>query len=441
MNGFGPNAGHPNASGFGTGGSGDVPIGAGGAELVVEVEAEGSIVNPEVGGSASLDAVLESAGVAHYIEPGFVDFVFEDLGAGRTPRAVLDYMGGCGPVPDVQVFFMKTNVGLVRLDEVDEFAVEYSTPLGYNRRYFVEEAGVSEDHRVYVIYSVHDENAGTYELKRLNSKVYGLQRPDFFNQPVPVESDMYRQEGIYYRSPQHTTTVQTLSIAVKTLDPVDAIEINAINEVPSGFHPVWNVQNQEWAPPGGLDAEDGIIFSFTVAHGNGGMQPTAFRARTRTTLAGGRICYSRWRYFIPGYMSPVDYELTSASINCDHDIEVGYPNFLHSESGERNDLMHVAISRYFREQVPCEGGGGGGSVQPPSFIEGGWQPFPPLWRQDWSLQIRAVIPISFIDENDELIGYEILGGVSQSFSGGAGGPAYEFPENQQGQYPKQWPIV
>jgi hypothetical protein len=61
------------------------------------------------------------------------------------------------------------------------------------------------------------------------------------------------------------------------------------------------------------------------------------------------------------------------------------------------------------------------------FFAGGWQPFPPLWRQDWSIQIRSLQAVNFSDPDGAYI-FNLSGRAWTSAASGNGMP---LPDSNQ----------
>lgn len=364
------------------------------------------------------------------------------IGPGRTPRALLDYIGGCGPPPHAQLLYLKPGTGAIRLSEEDSYVTEHGTPLGYNANYYLEDFFVTRDLRFATSYSVRNPIAGTYQLKRIDSKSLAIPRPNFI--PQVGRQDITWSQGEPWRNPPTTVVTDSWELRLDVTADCDAIEIQCRNEPPVGIHPTYPEQNQEYAPVGGLHATDGHTFNVLVTHGENMMAPAYFRARTRT-VKGDRTCYSGWRYLNAPVM------LTEAAVgtgtvtpvNCGRDV------FVHPPLGpigppRPDDLVtppppHVGWlhSQYSRpgnccNTEPCQSGA---SAPLHSFFEGGWQPFPPLWRHDWSWIVVSGLWIVFTDENGDSFDFIQTGKIITSGQEGTGGPQTFDPNQSPGQFP------
>lgn len=362
---------------------------------------------------------------------GPTDTQFVNLGAGASPRVVLDFLTLCLPGPWVQLFYRTPTDGTVRRDEQDRFQTLFTTPMAYDANRKIEEAIRTRDRRITVVHSLRDPLDGTVVLERLNSAPY----PDAIPLPpmprfvpnVGVLNDLYWRKGQLWRDPVGATTEDML-LRLSTSAPVDAIEVQARDGYPGGYQPAFDYDQQEYAPMGGLSAGEFHDFTIEVTHGGISMQPSTFRARSRTG-----DCYSRWRYWIVAYeeLNNPTNEVLFDLVNCGHDILVTLPP---------PGLIIYPFSQAFRGQNICEG------EAPPEvgelqFLEGGFNPQadnPFLWQQSWIVAKRSRVRVGFQDENGDRFDFYQYGGVFSSVSGAGGWQPYDLVTNGN-QIPEQFP--
>lgn len=131
---------------------------------------------------------------AYFFDATLGAYTFADLGAGVTPRCVLDSPFDT-TVGDVLVFYMQRARGvLCYRQQRDRYGVEYDTPItDATGGTYVEDATRLRGYRVAVVHSVRDAATGTYTLRELESALY----------PVPASDDAAAantvpQSGVLY---------------------------------------------------------------------------------------------------------------------------------------------------------------------------------------------------------------------------------------------------
>ena len=98
------------------------------------------------------------------------DFVFQNFGPGRTPKTILDNPRDVTN-SDVLIFYVSDDVdGLVYRQQRDRYLVEYVTPVVGSVDMFAEEAVITENGRVQVLFARRAN--GRYSLDRLVSGLY-----------------------------------------------------------------------------------------------------------------------------------------------------------------------------------------------------------------------------------------------------------------------------
>lgn len=106
----------------------------------------------------------------YYYDPTIPAFAFQNFGAGKTPKAVLD-----APLDsadsDVVVFYIRAGSLYYRLQR-DRYLVEYNTGFLTTDNDFVEDVYKTTDERVHVLLSRHDTVNGTYSLWHIESLLY-----------------------------------------------------------------------------------------------------------------------------------------------------------------------------------------------------------------------------------------------------------------------------
>lgn len=107
----------------------------------------------------------------YWFKPLISAFIFESFGSGRTPRIVLDDPEDQTNA-DVQLFYMKPTVGLVRLEQRDAYGIEYSTPVPDSADFYLEDVFTTRGRRVAVVHSRRDQAIGRYFLQYVESKLY-----------------------------------------------------------------------------------------------------------------------------------------------------------------------------------------------------------------------------------------------------------------------------
>jgi hypothetical protein len=361
--------------------------------------------------------------------------------AGRTPRVVLDffpYVGAhCPPLCDVQLAYVKPGGGIKSRDGREQFLIEHDTAITDDTGLSLERFAAMPLQRVLRLwYSERSAATGRYirpllpgsDFPYIDTEPYQnnlLERPSF---SPGTEFDLTWFYGEPWREPAASTDTDDFSLQISVTENVDDLELQCANSIPSGMQPdtggIWTVQNQNRGSP--LAAGGAHSFNVSVFHGNGFMQPNVFRARTKR-LVSGVPCYSPWRYWFSAIEGTHEEVITSITpVNCGNDVVVCFPSnglYIYQHN-------HLANPPNFCE---AEAQVSGADCGEQGFFAGGWQPFPPLWRHDWSVQIRSVQAVGFIDP-DGVHAFTLLGRVFNSASEGAG-----MPLPNPNQSPGQWP--
>ena len=115
----------------------------------------------------------------YWYNPFVADFVFENFGAGRTPRTILDNPNDPDN-SDVLVFYVNPTTNLIHYRvQREQFATEHTVPVSAVPGISLEDVGLSRGHRASILYSVHDPVAGRYTLNRIYSPLYTIAFSDW----------------------------------------------------------------------------------------------------------------------------------------------------------------------------------------------------------------------------------------------------------------------
>lgn len=127
----------------------------------------------------------ESEVWVYWFDPVLGAFTFARLGAGRTPRALLDAPRDISQ-SDVLLFYAtNTSDAICYRQQRDRYAVEYPVPSAGLSGLSIEDAMASEDNRVRLVCSLHDEEGGTYALVLIDSTLYPFAAdPETLGAPV-----------------------------------------------------------------------------------------------------------------------------------------------------------------------------------------------------------------------------------------------------------------
>ncbi len=109
----------------------------------------------------------------YYLNPIVPGFVFENFGAGRTPRVILDNPGN-PDVSDVLWLYINPLTAALELrQQRDRYLVVYPGPsLASIAELALEETLWTEDNRLRVVMSRRNATAGTYTIELLDSTLY-----------------------------------------------------------------------------------------------------------------------------------------------------------------------------------------------------------------------------------------------------------------------------
>lgn len=146
----------------------------------------------EVGGAPAPDRValtFEQAGRAvvaleragnvwiYHFDPDAAAFVLEDFGAGRCVRAIYDDPPD-STAGDAQVFYLNAAHVLCHRQQRSRYAVEVETPYaGTEHSYLLGLARTQVTRRLVAVLAVRDDEAGTYQLTRLESEAFPHRPP------------------------------------------------------------------------------------------------------------------------------------------------------------------------------------------------------------------------------------------------------------------------
>ena len=364
---------------------------------------------------------------------------------GYSPRIISDYFPSqvlpphiCPPEVDVQLFYIRPGVGMERRQESDDWDVAYPTVVGYHSGRRVEEAVKTTDRRVSVILSRRTASTGRYAMERADSVPYTdalLRRPTFENWSSPAADLMASGYQAWYDPTSQTT--QTWHLRVSTAQDVDAIEVQASGDFPSGIAPTFPLDNQESGP---LSAGGIHDFDFSVTHGGGTLSHVAFRARTRREILGV-TCYSPWRYTVipPTVDSPPATTPGDFLVNCSRDMLIDLP----SRMAWLIDGLIEGVREYDTnnpcdsEQVFSIGNTGPGGTHPGWWWVGGEFNTSSLqWFQRFTLRRRPWIDLQFVDDDGILHVGRVLGDAVDQTAGSPVTKAFDWPGHR---WPRQFP--
>lgn len=247
-------------------------------------------------------------------------YVWQGLGAGTSPRCCSDYfpptVSGpdiCPPEIDVQVVYMKPNVGMRRREESDRFVADNPTPLAWSPMRRLHRFVRTVDRRLSVWYSQRNLRTGRYIVGRVDSVPCPdarLLRPNLVEWSSPANDVMRALGPGAWSGP---TSTDDFYLRVVTRDDVDAIEVAAC----SGLSGDFDQQVQESS--GGFLTGAFHDFAFTITHGGGTCSLRAFRARTRRTI-GETVCHSPWRYTVIPASGTAAADVNDIDVNCHRDL-------------------------------------------------------------------------------------------------------------------------
>jgi hypothetical protein len=371
------------------------------------------------GGSAEVWIYYRRLSLAPPFDP---EFVFENMGAGRTPRVVLDrfpYVGThCPPDVDVQLCYLKPGEGVKRREQRERFETEHDTALTDDTNLFLELFVPMESLRVLRLWYVRrNPITGRYTpplwLDSVPYQNHLLDRPDFNPQ---ITNDLASLFGEPWRDPSGSTTTTAFTMNLTAPEDVDSIELQGADSLPAGLQPdsggIWSTAATASGP---VAAGASHGFSVSVDHGLGTMSPNVFRARTKRTISGVD-CYSPWRYWFAALEGiPAAYDVVETLVNCERDAVVCHDlpgTFVYQSAFDDHgpNLGDGCAETPVTNAAACGGAG---------FFAGGWQPFPPLWRRDWAVQVRSVQPVNFSDP-DGTYAFGLVGRAFKSWSSGSG---------------------
>jgi hypothetical protein len=379
----------------------------------------------------------------HMEEP---DYVWHNLGAGRSPRVVFDYFPTtvgphvCPPETDVQLFYMKPgSTHAVRREQSSLYAVDIPIPsLSYNNRRRIHKAFRTDDRRVSLYGSDRNLVTGRYAPWRVDSVVYKdslLGRPDFLAGNIGGNDLMLYGHTLWYAS----SGSGLWGLQVRTPDALiaadgDAIEVQARSWFPEGSNPTFPLQNQESNVDVG--ANGAFTFSFNMEYGSAEVNLVAFRARTRKVI-GEITCYSPWRYTVLPASFPQFTDREDLSVNCDNDIIIDVANRM---TGWRD---HGLVEAVWVNAGPntCEDDPPITTATPPDIFVGGQLfslPGFPAHLPSWNARRRAWADINFTDLDGHYSG-SVIGAVVESThaeSPTVSPKAYDWPAWQ---FPLQFP--
>lgn len=344
---------------------------------------------------------------------------FRLLGPGRTPRLLLDFGGGCFP-PHLQLFYLEEGGGLRRRSEASRFEDVETTPLEDDEHLAIETVIRTQDRRVAVLYSARDPIEGTYELRRLDSVPFPAAKT-----PPEAPRFIFTNSAylpFYLGSPWRdvpSPTVNDVTIAVSVQGgTVHAVELECSSEFPTGYHPDFAEQVQEYNS-GGAVLGEGHVASFTVSltHGGGVMSPCAFRARCRDDTDPEVPCYSKWRYYLAGYYDPTTDPVTDVT-PVGIDAQVCYPASYQVVAGGR-DIQMTYEAWFVGERINSN-----------CFMAAGRLAAGGIFTivHDWTVIARAYMSVEFMDENLERFAFTLIS--IESYSTGEGNATVTAPQTQ-----------
>lgn len=364
---------------------------------------------------------------------GTAPLVFKRLAAGRNPRLVLDPGGGCLR-QELQLFHFADS-GLHRRAQSELFNNANVTPETDDTERRIEDAFVTTDRRVSVVYSERDPGLGTLQLLRIDSTPYPAAKAPPGAPRFTMNSPSYLtfERGGHWNNPLNFTTVEDRSLQVAvTTGTVHAVELQCANVFPSGYHPpIWVEQVQE-VNAGGAVMPPGSPADFVIslAHGDGVMQPCAFRARCRDDSDPANPCYSAWRYYLAGYHDPynpnvpdpiftmvISYGVDPLNAN---DVIVCHPPD-YAEIGKGGAIVHMIYDAFVHGDLlgTCVRAKG---RRPSSAF---------LIVHDWTFLLASHTPVKFEDENGRTFALTIKGLLCNS----AGEGNVTLPTNFADQQP------
>lgn len=333
---------------------------------------------------------------------------FRLLAPGRNPRLILDFGGGCLR-RELQLFAMEPGAGMQRRPELQRFNTRIATPLEDETNLAIENVIRSVDRRVTVLYSVRDPDAGTYELKRLDSIPYPFYKeppsaPSFlFSNPASLTFD----RGGLWADGGGVTETRSLLCTVGAIGTTHAVELQCSSYFPFGYEPEFPDQHLEYNA-GGAVLGPGTVAGFDVelTHGGGLMSPCAFRIRSRDDTDPEAPCYSTWRYYLAGYYDPtMDGPDVTPS---DFDVVVCNPADYSAFAG--GSVVRMVYDTFFigtRLSANCV-------LAAARFPSGVFTVF-----HDWTTTGRGKMNVRFQDEDGQGFNFELLSILSTSSGEGA----------------------
>lgn len=125
----------------------------------------------------------------YWFKPAIADFIFENLGTGRTPKVVMDNPADTTD-SDVLLFYLASG-GLKCRQQRDNYAVVIDTIITDDTDLYLEEVGRSTDNRVVCLLSDRNTTTGRFSKVRIETTLY-----PYISPAEPFQLQQSIQSGI-----------------------------------------------------------------------------------------------------------------------------------------------------------------------------------------------------------------------------------------------------
>lgn len=147
-------------------------------------------------------------------------YVFERVGAGRTPRVLLDAPEDPQD-SDLLLFYVTEPGGVLALrQQRDRYAVEYATPLAGAAGLFLEDVAKLRDGRVRAVCSLRDAAMGKWSLQSVESTLYPYLLRESFTASATLSTAGSLRTALFVADAEETMTVGGVPLGGSLREPV-----------------------------------------------------------------------------------------------------------------------------------------------------------------------------------------------------------------------------
>ena len=173
----------------------------------------------------------------YWFDPLESNFVFQNLGSGRTPRISLDDWQTPSR-SDVLVFYIDDTENKIRYRvQRERFEIVNNTPVTTTQNTYLEKVGFAVDNRYRVTYSERNTTTGKYELKQLASISYPRLKTVSSESHIAtgsaISATLYDIVIIssFFNPEQHFATGSIISASIQ-----DIIKTSSLGDVPESYY-------------------------------------------------------------------------------------------------------------------------------------------------------------------------------------------------------------